>query len=407
MAHVRLKFLRTRFLTLLVLGGSFVASVGMWITYTITVGQFEAQLVERGKLLADSLNHSAMVADTPMQVQHVVDELSLSPDFQNIIIATGEPPEVLASSNRAWNGTRLDQLPDRHLSEHLLEVIAQGDFGHHFDDERESLILTAPLEPHITNHQGHDTSMMPSSAAPEQATTEQGTLHMHGSSHDVEPRTARYPLPYRGAIMLFLDNKGATTALSQTLWLLCTVLLAAVLIMIGIAHVLVDRQILARLNVFRHEIDRIVGLELGADDYVAKPYNPRELLARIKSVFRPMEHAQLATQGEAAPAEAARFAGWNFDLTKRELSSPDGKAIDLTSSEFDLLSVFVRHPQRVLSRVQLLDYARGYTSFPFDRSVDVQVMRLRRKIASDLPNLALIKTVRKVGYIFTPKVAWS
>ena len=227
--------------------------------------------------------------------------------------------------------------------------------------------------------------MMPSSAAPEQATTEHGTtqehgtLHKHGSSHDVEPRTARYPLPYRGAIMLFLDNKGATTALSQTLWLLCTVLLAAVLIMIGIAHVLVDRQILARLNVFRHEIDRIVGLELGADDYVTKPYNPRELLARIKSVFRPMEHAQLATQGEATPGEATQFAGWKFDLAKRELSSPDGKAIDLTSGEFDLLSVFVRRPQRVLSRVQLLDYARGYTRFPFNRSVDVQVMRLRRK----------------------------
>ncbi len=396
MAHVGLKSLRTRFLTLLVLAGSFVASVGLWITYTTTVGHFEAQLVERGKLLAESLNHSAMVADTPMQVQHVVDEFSRSPHFQNIIIATREPLEVLASSNRAWNGTGLDQLPDRHLSEHLLEVIAQGDFGHHFDDERESLILTAPLEPHVTNHQGHDTSMMPSSAA-----------HGHGSSHVVEPGTARYPLPYRGAIMLFLDNKGATTALSQTLWLLCTVLLAAVLFMISIAHVLVDRQILARLNVFRHEINRIVGLELGADDDVAKPCNPRELLARIKSVFRPMEHAQLATQCEAAPAEAARFAGWNFDLTKRELSSPDGKAIDLTSSEFDLLSVFVRHPQRVLSRIQLLDYARGYTRSPFDRSVDVQVMRLRRKIASDPQNPALIKTVRNVGYIFTPKVAWS
>ncbi len=413
MAYVGLKSLRTRFLTLLVLGGSFVASAGLWITYTTTVGHFEAQLVARGKLLAESLNHSATVADTPMQVQHVVDEFSLSPHFQNIIIASGEPPEVLASSNRAWNGTRLDQLPDRHLSEHLLEVIAQGDFGHHFDDERESLVLTAPLEPHITYHQGHDTSMMPSSAAPEQATTEHGTthehgpMHMHGSSHDVEPRTARYPLPYRGAIMLFLDNKGATTALSQTLWLLCTVLLAAILITISIAHVLVDRQILARLNVFRHEIDRIVGLELGADDYVAKSYSPRELFARIKSVFRPMEHAQLATQGEAAPAEAARFAGWNFDLTKRELSSPDGKAIDLTSSEFDLLSVFVRHPQRVLSRVQLLDYGRGYTRSPFDRSVDVQVMRLRRKIALDPQNPALIKTVRNVGYIFTPNVAWS
>ena len=135
--------------------------------------------------------------------------------------------------------------------------------------------------------------------------------------------------------------------------------------------------------------------------------NLAKRLLRIKTVFRRTEHTQLATQGEATPGEAAQFAGWKFDLAKRELSSPDGKAIDLTSGEFDLLSVFVRRPQRVLSRVQLLDYARGYTRFPFNRSVDVQVMRLRRKIESGPQTPALIKTVRNVGYIFTPKVAWT
>ncbi len=138
-----------------------------------------------------------------------------------------------------------------------------------------------------------------------------------------------------------------------------------------------------------------------------KPDNPRESLARMKSAHRRTEQAQLATKGEATPGAIAEFAGWRLDLTKRELSSSQGEAIELTSGEFDLLSVFVRHPQHVLSREQLLDYARGYTRFPFDRSVDVQVMRLRRKIEPDPQDPTPIKTVRNVGYIFTPKVAWS
>ncbi len=247
MAHVRLKSLRTRFLTLLALGGSLVASAGLWITYTTTVSLFEAQLVERGRLLADTLNHSAMVADTLMLVQHVVDELSLSPHIQSIVVATVEPPEIMVSSNRAWSGRRLDQLPDRHLGEHLLEVLARGDFGHHFDDDGEALILTAPLEPHLADHQGHDTFMMPSGAAPEHGTARgYGVTHMDGPSQEIEPSTTRDPRPYRGAIMLFLDNKEASAASSQILWLLCTALVAAVLIMMSIAYVLVDRQILAR-----------------------------------------------------------------------------------------------------------------------------------------------------------------
>ncbi len=125
MAYVQLKSLRTKFLTLLALGGSLVASAGLWITYTTTVGHFEAQFIKQGKLLAASLNHSAMVADTPMQVQHVVDELSLSPYINNIVVVTSEPQEIMASSNKSWNGTWLGQLPDRHLGEHLLEVLAR------------------------------------------------------------------------------------------------------------------------------------------------------------------------------------------------------------------------------------------------------------------------------------------
>jgi two-component system OmpR family response regulator len=155
------------------------------------------------------------------------------------------------------------------------------------------------------------------------------------------------------------------------------------------------------------EIDRIIGLEMGADDYLPKPYNPRELLARIKSVLRRADKTWLVTQDDASPGKVAHFEGWELDLAKRKLSSPKGKPIDLTSGEFDLLSAFVRHPQRVLSRERLLDYAGGHARFPFDRSVDIQVMRLRRKIEVNSQDPELIKTVRSVGYTFTPKVAWN
>lgn len=114
-----------------------------------------------------------------------------------------------------------------------------------------------------------------------------------------------------------------------------------------------------------------------------------------------------ATQADASPGEVAHFAGWELDLAKRRLSSPKGNPIDLTSGEFDLLLAFVRHPQRVLSREQLLDYACGHARFPFDRSVDIQVMRLRRKIEVNPQDPELVKTVRSVGYTFTPKVEWN
>ncbi|MCZ6860511.1 MAG: PAS domain S-box protein [Alphaproteobacteria bacterium] len=246
MAHVRMKSLRTRFLTLLALGGSLVASAGLWITYTTTVGLFEAQLVERGRLLADTLNHSAMVADTPMQVQHVVDELSLSPYINNIMIVTSEPLEIMVSSKKSWNGTLLVQLPDRHLGEHLFEILANGDFGHHFNDEGDTLILTVPLDPQMIIHQGRDASIMSSSAAPEH-----GMAPERGPNHVIEPTTEHDRIPYRGVIMLDLDNREASAASSQILWLLCTALVAAVLIMMSIAYVIVDRQILDRLTVIR------------------------------------------------------------------------------------------------------------------------------------------------------------
>lgn len=151
------------------------------------------------------------------------------------------------------------------------------------------------------------------------------------------------------------------------------------------------------------ETDRIVGLELGADDYVTKPFNPRELLARIRAILR-----RAGAHTAAAPGLASaiyQFAGWTLDTSRRSLTSPQGALTDLTTGEFDLLVAFVEHPQRVLNRDQLLDLARGRVSLAFDRSIDVQVSRLRRKIELDPNAPALIKTVRNGGYFFTATVS--
>lgn len=151
------------------------------------------------------------------------------------------------------------------------------------------------------------------------------------------------------------------------------------------------------------DVDRIVGLELGADDYLTKPFNPRELLARIKAVLR------RATEGrrEHSPEElraVVGFAGWRFDLTAQRLRSPDGRDIDLTKAECSLLAAFVRHPQRVLSREQLLELTRADGGEVFDRSIDVLILRLRRKIEVNPKEPQIIKTERGSGYVFDTKV---
>ncbi|KAA0578142.1 response regulator [Azospirillum sp. Sh1] len=158
------------------------------------------------------------------------------------------------------------------------------------------------------------------------------------------------------------------------------------------------------LTAMGEETDRIVGLEMGADDYLAKPFSPRELLARIKAVLRRVSAPPVAG-APAAAGTVLRFEGWSLDLTKRELRSPDGVLVQLSAGEYDLLVAFVEHPQRVLTRDQLLDLARGRSAVPFDRSIDVQVSRLRRKIEPDPAEPALIKTVRGGGYLFTPTVS--
>ena len=150
-------------------------------------------------------------------------------------------------------------------------------------------------------------------------------------------------------------------------------------------------------------VDRIIGLEMGADDYLPKPFHLRELLARVKSVLR--RASSRGVEKQSAPARSkARFAGWNLDLSSRELFSPAGREVRLTTGEFDLLAAFVNNANQVLTRDRLLDLARNREAGPFDRTIDVQVGRLRRKLEDDPQRPTMIKTVRGSGYIFTPVV---
>ena len=157
------------------------------------------------------------------------------------------------------------------------------------------------------------------------------------------------------------------------------------------------------LTAMNADTDRIIGLEIGADDYVVKPFNPRELLARIRAVTRRMMAGSIVPQHRGNTAY--NFEGWVLDANRRTLVSPDGALTDLTSGEFDLLLVFLEHQQRVLNRDQLLDLAHGRSSQAYDRSIDVQISRLRRKIEANPQTPVLIKTVRNEGYFFTATVA--
>lgn len=147
---------------------------------------------------------------------------------------------------------------------------------------------------------------------------------------------------------------------------------------------------------------RVVGLEMGADDYIPKPFDPHELLARIKAVLR-RANAMPTVMQAAAPA-VMRFSGWQLNSVARELINPENSRVILTSAEFELLTAFCRHPQRTLTRDQLLDLTQGRAGAPLDRSIDILVSRIRRKIERDPRFPDLIKTVRSGGYIFTPEV---
>jgi two-component system, OmpR family, response regulator len=154
---------------------------------------------------------------------------------------------------------------------------------------------------------------------------------------------------------------------------------------------------------WREEVDRIVGLELGADDYLTKPFSLRELLARVRAVLR---RAEVDRAAPAADSKGTRyrFAGWELNLRTRRLTSPTGTSLELTIGEFSLLAAFLASPQQVLSRDQLLAATRVHDEEVYDRSVDVQILRLRRKLEADPSAPELIKTERGLGYVFTAPV---
>jgi two-component system OmpR family response regulator len=156
------------------------------------------------------------------------------------------------------------------------------------------------------------------------------------------------------------------------------------------------------LTAMGEETDRIIGLELGADDYLAKPFNPRELLARIRAVLR--RTGEPSERREAAGAQVLHFSGWTLEPARRRLVNPEGVEVPLTGGEYDLLLALVERANRVLTRDMLLDLLRGRQAGPFDRAIDVAISRLRRKLDDDGRHAQLIKTVRGGGYVLATTI---
>ena len=150
------------------------------------------------------------------------------------------------------------------------------------------------------------------------------------------------------------------------------------------------------------EVDRIVGLEMGADDYLSKPFSPRELVARIKSILR--RSRALPANLKPDQVKSFRFAGWFLDVATRNLVSPEGVSIALSGTDFKLLRIFLDHPNRVLNRDQLIDLTQSREAGPFDRSIDLQVSRLRRRLNDNPKDPAIIKTARGEGYVLAAEV---
>ena len=163
-----------------------------------------------------------------------------------------------------------------------------------------------------------------------------------------------------------------------------------------------DRTPIIMLTAKGDDIDRIIGLEMGADDYLPKPFNSRELIARIKAVLR--RGASVSEPEDIVSQRFFCFDRWRLDVGKRELRSPEGVVVSLSSGEFDLLLAFVKRPQRVLTRDQLLDLTRGRAAVIFDRSIDIFISRLRKRLGDNSRDPDKIKTVRGGGYLFAPDV---
>jgi two-component system OmpR family response regulator len=158
------------------------------------------------------------------------------------------------------------------------------------------------------------------------------------------------------------------------------------------------------VNGRNNEADRVMGLELGADDYITKPFSPRELLARVRAVLRRYKTSNEVLGARNKRRRGYRLAGWELNLRARRLTDPSGKRVELTNGDFSLLEAFCRAPQRVLSREQLLELSRHHDAEVYDRAIDVQILRLRRKIELDPSQPRYIKTERGAGYIFDTPV---
>lgn len=245
--------------------------------------------------------------------------------------------------------------------------------------------------------------------------------------HDHQPdTTARHAIPPEAAILVVEDDAGTRSLIDRFLrengfrvipardgremWEAiehATVDLVLLDIMLpGVSGLDLCRALRTKsrvpviiLSARGSETDRVLGLELGADDYIAKPFSRPELLARIRAVLRRVAEAPVPIT--ATGARRIGFDGWTLDTSRRELIAADGAVIDLSAAEYDLLLAFIEHPQRVLTRDQLLELSRGRAGEVFDRSVDVLVGRLRRKIERDDDPRPLIKTLRGAGYMFT------
>ncbi len=215
----------------------------------------------------------------------------------------------------------------------------------------------------------------------------------------------------RDLLQDYLQRNGYTVSTAkdgQTMWRVLErehiELLVLDIMMPGDDGLILCRQLRATsdipvimLTALGDDTDRIIGLEMGADDYLSKPFNPRELLARIRGILR-------RSGGDIRDADKLRFAGWIMDRAARHLISADNVIINLSTGEYRLLEAFIDHPNRVLNRDQLMDTLQGRDWGPYDRSIDVQVSRLRRKLKDSTQDTPLIKTVRGEGYVFTAKV---
>jgi two-component system OmpR family response regulator len=235
---------------------------------------------------------------------------------------------------------------------------------------------------------------------------------IHIAVLDDEPDITQLLAGYLGAQGYRVTQLHSGTALMQTMASDAPALVLLDLGLPGEDGFTIARQLRARFHCGLvivtgrgDAVDKIVGLEIGADDYVTKPFDLRELVARIKAVLRRI--APVAPVAAAGESRGARFtfSGWTLDTAARRLLDPNGVEVVLTGGEFDLLGVLLQHPGRVLSRDFLLEQTRGREAAPFDRTIDVQVGRLRRKIEADPERPELIKSVRGAGYVLIPTVA--